>query len=94
MTTYGLFFFAIMLVAHDRIAAAVSKEWQAWLIQTLYWVIPKTAELGQAVVAYVAGDQMPEQISRTLTLAPFLSTAAFGVACLALASWLFHRKEF
>lgn len=94
MGSYGLFFFAVMLVAHDRIAAAVSKEWQAWLIQTLYWIVPKTAELGQAVVVFVGGDQMPERMQRVMTLAPFLSTAAFGVACLALASWLFTRKEF
>ncbi len=94
MTTYGMFFFALMLVAHDRIAAAVSKEWQAWLINTLYWVIPKTAELGQAVVAFVAADKAPERLSRVLTLSPFLTTAAFAVSCLILASWLFNRKEF
>lgn len=94
MTTYGLFFFAIMLVAHDRIAAAVSEEWQAWLIQTLYWIIPKTAELGQAVVAFVAGDQVPQRIAEALNPTPFLTTAAFGVACLVLASWIFQRKEF
>jgi hypothetical protein len=83
-----------MLVAHDRIAAAVSKEWQAWVINTLYWVIPKTAELGQAVVAFVAADKAPERLSRVLTLSPFLTTAAFAVACLILASWVFNRKEF
>jgi hypothetical protein len=83
-----------MLVAHDRIAAAVSKEWQAWLINTLYWVIPKTAELGQAVVAFVAAEEAPERLTRVLTLSPFLTTAAFGVVCLILASWLFNRKEF
>jgi ABC-type transport system involved in multi-copper enzyme maturation permease subunit len=95
MTTYGLFFFSIMLVAHDRIAAAVSKEWQAALIQTLYWIVPKTAELGTAVVAYVSGDNhLPEQLTRSLTATPFLATGAFGVACLVLASWLFQRKEF
>ncbi|HUP43966.1 MAG TPA: ABC transporter permease subunit [Thermoanaerobaculia bacterium] len=94
MTTYGLFFFALMLVAHERIEAAVSKEWQAWLISTLYWVIPKTAELGQAVVAFVAGDIIPDHIGASLTPAPFLTTAAFGLVCLALASWLFQRKEF
>lgn len=94
MTTYGLFFFALMLVAHDRIAAAVSKEWQAWLINGLYWVIPKTAELGQAVVAFVGGEQLPERMTRVLTPAPFLTTAAFAVVCLVLASWLFQRKEF
>jgi ABC-type transport system involved in multi-copper enzyme maturation permease subunit len=94
MTTYGVFFFGLMLAAHDKIAAAVSKQWQANLIQTLYWVFPKSAELGQAVIAYVGGDQMPEQVTRVLTPAPFLTTGAFGVVCLILASWLFTRKEF
>jgi hypothetical protein len=94
MTTYGLFFFAIMLAGHERIAAAVSKEWQAWLINTLYWIIPKTAELGAAVVAYVSGNQVPERMAATLTPMPFLTTAAFGVVCLVLACFLFQRKEF
>ena len=94
MTTYGLFFFGLMLVAHDRIAAAVSKEWQATLIDAMYWVVPKTAELGQAVVAFVGGEELPERVLAALSPAPFISTAVFGVACLTLASWLFTRKEF
>lgn len=94
MTTYGVFFFGLMLVAHDKIAAAVSKEWQATVINTLYWIFPKTAELGQSVVAFVGGDQLPEQITRALTPMPFITTAAFGAVCLVLASWLFTRKEF
>lgn len=94
MTSYGIFFFGLMLAAHDKIAAAVSKQWQAALIETMYWVFPKSAELGQAVVAFVGGDELPERVLRVLTPAPFLTTAAFGVACLVLASWLFTRKEF
>src|SRR5437870_223009 len=94
MTSYGLFFFAIMLAGHERIAAAVSKEWQAWMINTLYWIVPKTAELGAAVVAYVSGNRVPEQVAAALNPMPFLTTAAFGIVCLALASWLFQRKEF
>src|SRR5437764_13211608 len=35
MTSYGLFFFGVMLAAHDRLAAAVSKEWQASSINGL-----------------------------------------------------------
>jgi hypothetical protein len=94
MVSYGIFFFGLMLAAHDRIAAALSKEWQAFAIQTLYWIFPKTAEMGQAVLAFVGGNELPERLLRTLTPAPFISTAAFGVACLILASWLFTRKEF
>lgn len=94
MCTYGIFFFGLMLAAHDKIAAAVSKEWQAWLIETLYWVFPKTAELGQAVIAFVGGEEIPERVARVLAPAPFVTTAAFGVGCLVLASWLFTKKEF
>ena len=94
MATYGLFFFAVMLVGHDRIAAAVSKEWQATLINTLYWIVPKTAELGGAVVAFVSGGAAPAKLAQQLTWSPFLTTGAFGMVCLVLASWLFTRKEF
>jgi ABC-type transport system involved in multi-copper enzyme maturation permease subunit len=94
MTSYGIFFFGLMLAAHDRIAAAVSKEWQAWLIETLYWIFPKSAELGQAVVAFVGGEQLPAKVLEALSPAPFITTAAFGVVCLVLASWLFTKKEF
>ena len=94
MTSYGLFFFSLMLVSHDRIAAAVSKEWQAWVINTLYWIIPKTAEIGVAVVAYVSGNEIPERMAALMSPAPFLTTAIFGIASLALATWVFQRKEF
>lgn len=94
MTTYGIFIFSAALVGHENYAAAVSKEWQAWLINGMYWVFPKTAELAQAVVAFVGGAELPERMTRVLTPAPFLTTAAFGIGCLALASWLFTRKEF
>jgi ABC-type transport system involved in multi-copper enzyme maturation permease subunit len=94
MVTKGMFFFGLMLVGHERIAAAVSKEWQAHLINTMYWIIPKTAELGQAVIAYVGGSQVPERLQAALSPSPFITTAAFGVVCLSLACFLFQRKEF
>jgi ABC-type transport system involved in multi-copper enzyme maturation permease subunit len=94
MTTFGIFFFGLAMAGHEKYAAAVSKDWQAWVIETLYWIFPKTAEMGQAVFGFVGGDQLPERVLRALSPAPFLTTAAFGVVCLVLASWLFTRKEF
>jgi ABC-2 type transport system permease protein len=94
MTTYGLFFFSIMLVGHERIAAAVSQQWQANVINGLYWVVPKTAELGEAVVAFVSGGELSDRLAKALTPTPFLTTGAFLIGCLVLASWLFQRKEF
>jgi len=94
MATKGMFFFGLMLVGHDRIAAALSKEWQAWLINTLYWIVPKTGEIGGAVIAFVSGQQVPGKLADMLSPMPFITTAVFGIVCLILASWLFQRKEF
>jgi len=94
MGSYAMFFFGLMLAGHDRLAAAVSKEWQATLIQGMYWVVPKTLELAKAVVAFVSGDGGPVRLQDALAPAPFISTAIFGIVCLVLASWLFQRKEF
>ena len=46
------------------------------------------------MVAFVGGNELPEQVLSALSPAPFLTTAAFGAGCLILASWLFTRNEF
>ncbi len=94
MGTYAIFFFAAILVAHDKFSAAVSTETAARVIDGLYWILPKTAELGQATVALVAGAEAPGRLADINHLAVFGSTALFGVAALSLASWLFSRKDF
>jgi ABC-type transport system involved in multi-copper enzyme maturation permease subunit len=94
MTTYGVFFFAALLAQHDRIAAAVTHQWQATTVHALYWIFPKTAELGAAVVAYVSSGQGPARLQEALTWVPFATTGAFGLACLGLSSFLFRRKDF
>jgi ABC-type transport system involved in multi-copper enzyme maturation permease subunit len=94
MTTYGVFFFAALLAQHDRIAAAVSRQWQATLVHTLYWIFPKTAELGQAVVAFVASGSAPERLSQSVTAMTFATTGGFALTCLFLSSVLFRRKDF
>lgn len=94
MSAYAVFFFSALLAGHDRIAAAVSKPWQATVVHALYWIFPKTAELGQAVVAFVSAGEAPARLQRSLTALPFVTTAAFGVVCMGLASLLFRRKDF
>ncbi len=94
MATYGVFFFSALLAGHERIAAAVSKQWQANVVNGLYWIFPKTAELGQAVVAFVSGGAAPARLQQSLNWLPFTTTAAFALTCLGLASFLFRRKDF
>ncbi|HQR46790.1 MAG TPA: ABC transporter permease subunit [Thermoanaerobaculia bacterium] len=94
MATFALFFLGALLVGHERIEAALSSEGTAALVHALYWILPKTAELGRAVVALVLGAEGPERLREGLTLAPFLTTGLFGLASLSLAAWLFRRKDF
>jgi ABC-type transport system involved in multi-copper enzyme maturation permease subunit len=95
MSTYAVFVFSAALAAHDQMAALLSSQWAASLVHGLYWVFPKTAELARAVVALVMpSGEVPKDLQAALTLSPFLTTAAFGIACLVLASWLFSRKDF
>jgi ABC-type transport system involved in multi-copper enzyme maturation permease subunit len=94
MATYAIFFFSAILAAHDKISAAMSKEWAAKLVEGLYWVFPKTAQLGRATVAHVAGNQAFHGVGDMNLLAVYGSTALFGLAALTLASWLFSRKDF
>ncbi|HUO85644.1 MAG TPA: ABC transporter permease subunit [Thermoanaerobaculia bacterium] len=94
MSAYALFFLSLILMAHERIAAAIATQWKADLIHGLYWILPKMAEMGEAVVAMVSGEQAPEALAGSLSWMPFLTTAAFGIGCLILASIAFQRKEF
>lgn len=94
MTTYAIAIFGLIMAGHEQMAAAVSTEWQARVIDGLYWIFPKTFELGAAIFSFVGGQVLPDRLSSALTPTPFLTTAAFGVVCLALSSWLFTRKEF
>jgi Na+/H+ antiporter NhaA len=45
------------------------------------------------VYSFVAQKNLPEQIDNGIGI-PVATTAAFAIGCLALASWLFKRKEF
>jgi ABC-type transport system involved in multi-copper enzyme maturation permease subunit len=93
MMTYGLFLFSVVIYAeHTRLAAAIASEWKAKLLEGMYWVTPKLFDLGKAVVAFVSTEAGP--LESALTPAPFVTTAAFAIVCLALASWMFQRKEF
>jgi ABC-type transport system involved in multi-copper enzyme maturation permease subunit len=92
MVTYAIFFFAMLLSAREKIAAAVSTEFSANLVRTLYWVFPKTAELAQGTVALVSGGT--HGVSPVDPLAVYGSTFLFGLVSLALATWRFSRKDF
>jgi ABC-type transport system involved in multi-copper enzyme maturation permease subunit len=92
MVTYAVFFFAALLSARDKIAAAVSSEFSARVIHALYWIFPKTAELGRATVSLVSGGM--HGVGPAAPMAVYGSTALFGIVSFGLAAWRFSRKDF
>ena len=86
-------FFSAILAAHSKISAAMSKQWAATLVDALYWIFPKTAELGRATVAHVGGNSFRALAEMNL-FAVYGSTALFLVATLGLACRIFSRKDF
>lgn len=94
MVTYAVFFFAALLSAREKIAAAVSSEASANLVRALYWIFPKTAEMGQATVALVSGGEAFRNMAQSNLAAVYGSTGLFGLVSLGLAVWLFSRKDF
>jgi ABC-2 type transport system permease protein len=87
MLPYALYMVSLPLAAHDHIAAAMDSRFWANVVHGLYWVLPKTAEIGRDLTAYVLGRTTP-------TLMPLATTAAFGAVCLAAAVVIFNRKSF
>jgi len=93
MGSYGIFFLSMILAAHKQIEAALSSMINVWIVKILYWTLPKVFDLQAMLFSFVAEKPLPSQLDNGL-FAPLGTTAAFAIVCLALASWLFKRKEF
>ena len=96
MATYALFFFGAVLATHDRIAAAVSTELAARIVQALYWV---ASEDGRARLRPPSRSSraraLPTASPHFNALGVYGSTAALRRSRRSpLASWLFSRKDF
>jgi ABC-2 type transport system permease protein len=87
MLPYALYTISLPLAAHKQIAAAMDSRFWANVVHGLYWVLPKTTEVGRDLTGYVLGRSIP-------ALMPLASTAAFGAVCLCLAIVIFNRKSF
>lgn len=87
MIPWGLYVVSLPLAAHEHIAAAMDSRLAAQVVHALYWLFPKTAELGRDMVQVVL------QRGSVDPLAAF-TTAAFGAVCLLIAVLIFERKSY
>jgi hypothetical protein len=87
MLPYAIYIIAMPLMAHTHIAAAMDSRLAATVVHGLYWLLPKSAELGRDVVQVVMGKGEPSLVAMGTTL-------AFGAGCLVAALAIFQRKSY
>lgn len=87
MLPYAIYMISMPLAAHDRIAAAMDSRFAAGVVHVLYWVLPKSSEIGRDVVQLVLGKGVPD-------LVPLATTVAFGLVCLTASVVVFAKKSF
>ncbi len=87
MVPYALYVISLPLAAHDRLAAAMDSRLAAGVVHVLYWVLPKTAELGRDMFRLVRAEGSLDPIAAA-------TTAAFGAVCLAVGLIVFSRKHY
>jgi ABC-type transport system involved in multi-copper enzyme maturation permease subunit len=92
MSSFALAIMGAILALHDKLEALPGSQLGADTIHALYVVIPKFAHLGRATVAFVSGRN--EILGMNDAFSAFASSSTFAVASLALACFLFTRKEF
>ncbi|MBD3223981.1 MAG: hypothetical protein GF313_04590 [Caldithrix sp.] len=87
MITYFIIFISPLLLQRDRIYALLSSKFYAYFLDGLYYILPKTAELGN----------LTQKVVRDATInswMPVWSSVLFIVVTMLLSFLIFNKKDF
>jgi len=87
LAEYAALIFSPVLASHERINTALSTELYRDLIRSIYWVMPKIAELIGAMRRLISGRPME---LTTVVWTPTL----FAAACFVVTVIYFSRKDY
>jgi len=87
MLTYFLFPVTLFLAFRSGLTVMLTRRVFVYLLDGLYWVLPKTKEVFTIMASLAAGQPAG-------SLAPLLTSALFGAGCLALGTLYFTRKDY
>jgi ABC-type transport system involved in multi-copper enzyme maturation permease subunit len=87
MLSYILFPLTMFLSVRKGLTVMLTSKALVWLIDGLYWVLPKISEVAVLMTALASGSPLP-------SLMPLLTSMLFGAGCLALATVYFARKDY
>lgn len=87
MLAYSLFFLSQPLAASENIVKILTNKIYIFIIKALYWILPKTFELGNMIRLLVRNGRVENWL-------PLWTSLAFGGAMLFLANLYFLKKSY
>jgi ABC-type transport system involved in multi-copper enzyme maturation permease subunit len=87
MVAYLAIFFSPFLLQRDRIYALLSEKIYRWLLDGIYYLTPRTAEVGKITGDLVLGEPIA-------SWAPLFQSLAVGAGFLLGAIYVFEKKDF
>jgi ABC-type transport system involved in multi-copper enzyme maturation permease subunit len=88
MVAVALMFISAVLAQRRIVVTLLSSEWSRQLWQGLYWIVPKTWDIGRIMHALILREEPAYWI------APLATSAAFGLVTFVRAMFVFQRKDF
>lgn len=87
MVTFGVWVIQYILSFHESITTFANKKVITTLVETAYYIFPKTGEVSDITIAQALGGRIESYL-------PFWSTALFAVALIAITAYLFQKKNY
>lgn len=84
---FGIWIAQWLLSFHEGIASLISSKIIGNLIELLYYIVPKTGEIGGVAVSLAIGQGSTDWM-------PLWSSLLFAAALLLLALWAFRRHDY
>jgi len=88
MVAVALMFISALLAQRQFVVNLLTSEWSRDLWQTLYWIVPKTWELGTVMRQLILKEDPPYWI------APVLTSATFALITFLVAISRFQRRDY
>jgi ABC-type transport system involved in multi-copper enzyme maturation permease subunit len=87
MITYLIFFLSAPLLARDQIYALLSSKVYGYILDGLYYYLPRVAELGNTTQILVRGHT-------DFSWSPILTSTFFAITMLSASAFIFSKKNF
>jgi len=87
MAAWFVMFFSPLLFQRDKIYALLSKKIWQWLLDGIYYITPRTFELGNLTRSLVAGEPIIDWM-------PLVQSLLVGAGFLSAAIVVFEKKDF